>query len=359
MAFENRYSFMDRMLHKIAFATPGLQLSVADMEDSIFSKQISAVNIERPVFITAIPRAGTTLLLELLVKQGEFASHSYRDMPFVLLPMLWDKFSRSFRKNDLPRERAHGDGMLITVDSPEAFEEMVWKAFWKSHYNTRFIKNWGNESDDNFNDFLKNHIKKIIALRSESAAKSLRYISKNNLNIARIGYLLRLFPDARIVIPFRDPIQHAASLLKQHLNFIKIHKDDDFAKKYMASIGHYDFGENLRPVDFNQWFSTLENIDTCTLEFWLCYWLSSYSYLKSRLNDQVVLFNYDSFCGEPANGLQKLADHLQLTDTDLLFDQASRIKLARPHDVGVGDVSDDIMKKIKTVYADMQAQSLV
>ena len=78
---------------------------------------------------------------------------------------------------------------------------------------------------DNLKYLVGNHIKKIIALRSGSAGKSLRYISKNNLNIARLGYLLRLFPDARIVIPFRDPIQHAASLLKQHLNVIKDVKD--------------------------------------------------------------------------------------------------------------------------------------
>ncbi len=57
------------------------------------------------MFVTALPRAGTTILLNLLVGTGSFASHTYRDMPFVLCPMIWQRFAKQFQVSDEARER--------------------------------------------------------------------------------------------------------------------------------------------------------------------------------------------------------------------------------------------------------------
>jgi hypothetical protein len=51
-------------------------------------------------------------------------------------------------------------------------------------------------------------------------------------------------------------MQHCASLLRQHLNFLEIHRRGPFAKSYMEGIGHVDFGANLRPVDFDGWLDS-------------------------------------------------------------------------------------------------------
>src|SRR5690606_32311264 len=100
--------------------------------------------------------------------------------------------------------------------------------------------------------------------------------SKNNLNIARTGWLLEHFPDARIIVPFREPTEHAASLLRQHKNFLARHRDDPFTLEYMTAIGHFDFGENLRPINFNDWLATAAELDPTTLDFWLAYWVAAY-----------------------------------------------------------------------------------
>ncbi|MDX2505064.1 MAG: sulfotransferase [Gammaproteobacteria bacterium] len=243
MAFESKYSLLDGILHSLAFKSWPVQAAVSDIEDRLFKAELDKINIEKPVFITALPRAGTTLMLELCVSQGEFTSHSYRDMPFVLSPMFWHKFSTKFQQSDIPRERAHGDGMLVNVDSPEAFEEVVWRTFWESHYKKDRIVPWSNEEDAEFYRFFYNHLKKIVAIHSGAARQHTRYVSKNNLNIARIDALLANVSDAVIILPFREPLQHAASLLKQHRNFLKIHNEDPFALSYMKAIGHYGFGE--------------------------------------------------------------------------------------------------------------------
>ena len=45
-----------------------------------------------------------------------------------------------------------------------------------------------------------------------------------------------------IIIPFREPLQHAFSLYNQHKKFISLQKKDDFIRKYMFWIGHSEFG---------------------------------------------------------------------------------------------------------------------
>ncbi len=123
------YSSLDRTLHQIAFNTYNAQISLANWEDRLFSKQLARCKNEKPVFITALPRAGTTLLLECCASSPEFAAHRYRDMPFVMIPCMWNRFSGTFQRQVAATERAHGDGMQISPDSPEALEETIWQTF--------------------------------------------------------------------------------------------------------------------------------------------------------------------------------------------------------------------------------------
>ena len=130
MAFEVNYSRLDRLIHRLAFYTPGIQLAAADIERAAFARSYRQASPSQPIFITSLPRAGTTVLLELLHRFQPLASHVYRDMPFVLAPTLWSRLSGPFRKEAAPRERAHKDGVTIGYDSPEAVEEVFWRSFW-------------------------------------------------------------------------------------------------------------------------------------------------------------------------------------------------------------------------------------
>ena len=142
MAFQMNYSVLDRMLHHLAFSTPSIQLTAADIEKSVFGSVYKTVVAEKPIFITSLPRAGTTLMLEVLHRFPSLATHTYRDMPFVMAPILWSRLSSTFRKRDELRERAHGDGMQFGYDSPEAFEEILWRAFWPEKYTDTGIALW-------------------------------------------------------------------------------------------------------------------------------------------------------------------------------------------------------------------------
>ena len=129
MPFSSNYSFVDRALHYFAFGAPFVQKVLCELENDLFKGKLEPVGSAGEVFVTGLPRAGTTLVLELLYGTGEFETFTYRDMPFIFAPLLWDKISGPFRKPGDKVERAHGDGMMVSFDSPEAFEEVIWLAF--------------------------------------------------------------------------------------------------------------------------------------------------------------------------------------------------------------------------------------
>lgn len=325
-AFENRYNLLDQTLHKLAFRIIPIQISLSNTEDRLFRKSmLSGELMEYPLFIASLPRAGTTLLLDLLYETGEFATHTYRHMPFLFIPFFWHQLSQRFINYDTPRERAHGDGMMVNVDSPEAFEEIIWKAFWKKHYSRDRIFPWaGKKVAADFDIFFRSHIRKIISIAQGKDGTPKRYLSKNNLNIARTSYLKTLFPGATIITPVRHPLRQAVSLLRQHENFLSIHEQDPFACCYMKDIGHLDFGRNLRPVDFSRWIEKNPDLRPERLEFWLKYWLETYSYLMKKDND-LIFFDYDYFCENSLEGAVFLGRVAGIRDLTKLQQLAERV----------------------------------
>ncbi len=253
---------------------------------------------ERPVFITSLPRAGTTLLLECCAAMPEFAAHSYRDMPFVLIPCLWGTFSAAFRREGRLQPRAHGDGMQIDFDSPEALEEVLWMTFWDEQYLADRILPWPVRDRREFGAFFARHMRKIIYVRRAERAEGVRYVSKNNLNIARVPLLSQMFGDGTIVVPLRSPLAHASSLLEQHRQFLALHARDPFASRYMRAIGHFDFGAHLRPMDFDGWYDGRVSRDAQTMGFWLEYWVATYRHLLTADAALIHLVDYDRLCTE-------------------------------------------------------------
>lgn len=359
MSFANHYSLLDRMVHNVAFSSRGAQIAMSELEDRLFARPLENISASRPVFVTALPRAGTTLLLEMLEATGEFAAHIYRDMPLLLTPILWSRLSARFNQDDTPRERAHGDGMMVSVDSPEAFEETIWAAFWKQQYQSDRTLPWNPRlKHPPFEGFLTRHMKKIVYLRQSATAAPTRYLSKNNMNICRIGYLAKTFPDAKILVPFRDPLQHAASLLKQHLGFLKLHQSDPFAKRYMREIGHYDFGENLKPIDFNGWLERPGAGDPTQLAFWLQYWLESYSSLQNTLSANVTLLSFNRFTHAPTASLTVIARQLALADPARLLQQSARVTPPKPHAIDTSALPRALLDAVQTLHQSLESQAL-
>ena len=307
----SEYSFLDRAVHKLAFSSRALQSILADLEN-LYAKQWTSIEIKKPIFITSLPRAGTTVILQALSRMPHVATHTYRDMPFVLTPLIWNKFSRGLRRPAVSRERSHSDGLEINEDSPEAFEEVLWKKYFPENYRNDNIALWGAGSNA-FEAAFRTHIKKILLLRAGEEANQARYTSKNNANIARVGVVTAIFPDAKILVPLRNPLEHAISMLRQHENFADQHNSDVFSQRYMVDIGHYEFGSLHRPLKFPGLDRGIENLQPGAIDYWLAYWIAVFEALQH--SGSIEFVRYEELVRRSDEHFAKICEFLQIRAT--------------------------------------------
>lgn len=268
-----RYNFLERSLHKIALTSQFMREITFQLEDSVIKKSEYSDN---HIFIAGLARSGTTILLNSIYQSNQFASLSYKDMPFPLAPNLWSRLS--MHRNITPAiERSHGDGIKISINSPEAFEEIFWKTF--------------ENLEERPHELYKRYISLILMKYNKT-----RYLSKNNQNFKRISLISDAFPNSVILVPFRDPAQQSNSLLSQHLRFIEMAKKHSFTGDYMKLIGHTEFGMHYSPISSK---GLIFN-NSLDINHWLEQWINSYKDSLERLSSKnnVVFICFERLCSE-------------------------------------------------------------
>ncbi|RYE03047.1 MAG: sulfotransferase [Sphingomonadales bacterium] len=282
------YGRADRLLHRVALGfAPVLEASF-DIERAAWRRRAGGIPIERPVFIAGLARAGTSILTRLLHAGGGFASASYRDLPFPLAPNSWARLGGQRHVEAV--ERGHGDGLLHDLDSPEAIEEV----FWRAHEGDRYLHADRlepvaplPESISAFADYVR-----LVLLRHGGR----RYLSKNNNNVLRLGALAGAFPDAVIVHPFRDPLQQALSLRNQHVRAVALAAEDAFRRRFMTWLGHHEFGADQRRFAFP---GAPAGGDREGVDYWLRTWIAVYSALLDQpgaVCARQLFVDYDALC---------------------------------------------------------------
>ena len=359
MPSSNNYSFFDRILHRFAFCHPIVQKILSELENDLFRKELRTIHSSNEVFITGLPRAGTTLMLELLNATGDFRTYTYRHMPFVVSPLLWNKLSRSFRKAGQKAERAHGDGMEISFDSPEAFEEVVWL----THMADEIVGEQCLEtlSPDDITeesaDALRTSCRKLLLLAKQAGGdpQRLRYLSKNNANISRINVLREVFPTSSVLILFRHPLAHVSSLVKQHERFLGVHASDAFSKQYMKWIGHYEFGENFKPINFCGWLDDADVSLPVDENFWMRYWSTAYSYALENRTPSVQFVDFDRMLQDREVSLARIAKILGLDHEEVLINAAKTLRSPTSRPLELNSCNPDVWAQAQDIHARLKS----
>jgi hypothetical protein len=343
----NRYSNADQLVHMLAFSSPVVLKAASALEDRLMPG--AAIEpVTPPIFITSLARGGTTAVLNAFHSFPTVATHTYRDMPFLTTPTLWDKLAGGPKRGVERHQRAHGDGIEIDLDSPEAFEEVLWKMFWPEKFKKDRIRLW--YSDDchpKADAFFRQHMAKVLYARKGQKGDALatggRYCSKNNANIARLSYLKAAYPDSAVIVPIRRPETHAASLLRQHKNFVEQQARDDFIRRYMRDIGHFEFGLIHKPFDFDGFDP--DRFAPENGNYWLHYWTQAFHEV-ARHRDNCIFVFQDDLRSNPRETMMQLCEragvqpgnidfsglyhaHPDQTDTDVfdphLLEEASEL----------------------------------
>jgi hypothetical protein len=322
---DSDYTISSKVLHHLALNSRLVKEMAFDMDCMINRSHLSLTGSPPPVFIAGLARAGTTVLLEALYRTGAFSTLTYRDMPFVTAPYLWNRLTSGHRlKEGEKKERAHGDRLYVGFNSPEAFEEVFWITF----LNAAYVKESYLEPHDVNVDLLEKYKRFVINIlcRQKNPA-SFRYLAKNNNNLLRIKALKTAFQDCAVIVPFRNPVDHARSLLVQHERFLERHANDPFSLKYMGWLGHFEFGENLKPFNVNPGAIPQNRDEPLKPDYWLQYWKCVYEFVVMHHASEVNFLDYDKLCVEPEKSLASLGDALAL-DQNLLTRFSTSIKPA-------------------------------
>lgn len=298
------YSEWSKLLHRIILNNPNIPKRLIRKKTD---------NIERKkVIVSGLARAGTTALTNDLHSSGNFDSLSYASMPFLLAPKFGLKINRKKTKD---KERAHSDSIMVNSHSIEALEDY----FFKVELKNQFIQ------EDRLAPFTVDHSLKSSYDKyiSQICSEEKTYLAKNNNFILRAKSHLDIDKDLKAIFIIREPLDHAKSLLKQHLNFSEIQSKDPFVLEYMNWLVHHEFGLKQLAFDFGK-SDLLEKHSKTEINYWLISWLNYYEYAKSlKSSNQVLFIRYEDYLNNRESTLKRIE---QFTQKPLNLDQLGKFK---------------------------------
>ena len=300
------YNYIQKFLHDLVLGKKFVNKSLYELEKIFYLKKNKHISNQAHIFITGLPRSGTTSLLNFFYSSHRYASLTYRSMPFILSP----NFSKLFNKKNIEKkERILGDGLTYDIDSPEAFDEVFF---------------------NNSEEFIKYELENYLQLILLSSDKE-KYLSKNNLNYKRINLINSILPNSIFLIPIREPLQHANSLLKQHKHFSQLQKNDDFIKRYMNYLGHNEFGLSHKPWNNSINFSNFDEINYW-LEQWFLFYRNIFDKYKSYKNCYFVIYE-------------------KLIDQDYIFSLLKKINFTNNQNLNLGYFKNSNKKNINVDFS--------
>ena len=338
------YSEPARLFQQMALGSKAIAELTFDLEKAVYGERAAALDCGPPIFVAGMARAGTTALLRALYAQELFATLTFRDLPFLLAPNIWNRISARFRNNVKAQPRGQDDGILQGLDSPEALEEAFWRVFdGKRYIGKRLLRAY-----DPPIQTLKDYgiYVRLIMLRDGGQ----RYIAKNNNNVLRLRGLLQAFPDAVIVHPFRDPVQHVGSLMHHFDRAVTLHTKDRSKLSYMNYLAHHEFGLAHRPFSFPN--TALRGIDTDDPNYWLGHWIDLHSFLMTQsvqVSRQQIFVDMDAVASDA-----QAADALicGLIQTDLKTYPVFRTALQRD----VKGLNPTMLRQAHSLAAEMRSR---
>jgi hypothetical protein len=301
-------------------------LGLGRLETSLLRERLTAIAVSKPVYVCGLARSGTTLLHHILASPAGVATHRVKDYPMVYTPYWWRQ-ATARRRPTAPRERVHRDRVLISPESPEAVEEMLWMAFFP-HCHDPSVSNRlaAGSRHPAFEAFYRAHLAKLLL-----AERATRYVAKANYHVARLEYLVRLFPDARIILAVREPVTHIASLVRQHQWFCRGQREHPPALRWMQRLGHFEFGRDRRPMNLGD----CERVQTIRRTWaageevrgWACYWDMVYGHLArligtdARVRAATMVVRFEHMCAAPSETIRAVLQHCALPDREQIVAQ--------------------------------------
>ena len=335
---------LDQLWHRMVLNHPNVHLWLMRRDIAAWQRQGGT---PKPGFllITGLARSGTTSVLERLASSNRFHSLGYANMPLVLAPNLWKRFYNP--KGGEKRERSHGDGIMVGLDSAEALEEVFFQAITRREYCASQALETHDLTEDQHDTYLAYQ---GTALAAGDATDAM-YVAKNNNALLRYRALRRMNREFHAVVMFRDPLTHAASLLAMHKKYCTMQSDEPFVLEYMNWLAHHEFGLGHKPFQFST-TTQLPTEDPNTLDHWLRLWINHHQEVLALDNHRLHLVSYEAYCAHPQAVLQAIVEE---THMDARMEAYPAYTKVRPVD---HDASPALLEEARRIHQALLAQQL-
>ena len=102
------YNFIQKILHDLVLSNKVINNSLFEIDKILYLKN-EDIQKNLHVFITGLPRSGSTSILNFIYSTNEFGSLKYVNMPFVLAPNISKKIIKKniFKKGDIIFWKGH------------------------------------------------------------------------------------------------------------------------------------------------------------------------------------------------------------------------------------------------------------
>jgi hypothetical protein len=301
-------------------AAAPLFVGLGNVESRLLARRLATMRVDRPVYICGLPRAGTTITLQMLSEHPDVVTHKYADFLMPYMPWVWNKVFPHIPVDAMrkPVPRIHRDRIQVTRDSAEMGEEILWEHFFPHiHSEKNYSVLDGSTSNPSFERFYSEHLRKLALVRGRS-----RYVSKAIMCVVRMQYLRKLFPDARFLLYIRNPIDHVASMVKQDRIWAELERDDPRQIEIIELTGHHEFGPHqvMANVGNPQELSEIRRLfdDKKWPESRARYWAYVYGFIAKQLEDDpelaksVCVVRYEDLCSDSGPTIDRILTHTGL-----------------------------------------------
>jgi hypothetical protein len=297
-----------------------LFVGLGNLESQLLAGRIAATKVDRPVYICGLPRAGTTISLQMLSEHPDVTTHKYADFLMPYTPYAWNWLFPKVPVDAMrkPVPRIHRDRIQVTRDSAEMGEEILWERFFPFIHDESVVSVLDrNTSNPAFEKFYREHIAKLLMSRKRS-----RYVSKAIMCVIRMQYLQKMFPGARFLLYVRNPVDHVASLLKQDRIWDELDRDDPRQIEIIEMTGHHEFGQRQIMANLGD-SETLRHIHELraqgrNVRARATYWAYTYNFVLRQLASDpelakaVCVVRYEDLCGQSGETIDRILAHTEL-----------------------------------------------
>jgi len=320
-------------------AAAPLFVGVGNLESKVLGRRLKDARVDRPVYICGLPRAGTTITLQMLSEHPDVGTHKYADFLMPYAPYWWNKIYPKVPVNAMntPVQRVHRDRIEVTRNSAEMGEEILWERFFPRIHDESSVSVLDDASSNpSFERFYREHVAKLLMVREKP-----RYVSKAIMCVLRMKYIRKMFPDARFLLYVRNPVDHCASLIKQDRIWDEMLRDDPRQLTIIELTGHHEFGSrqilaNLGDGAVLQEIHELRNQGR-NARARARYWSYVFDFVRKQiesdpaLSEAITIVRYEDLCGNSGETIDRILAHAGLPAASFADGRAKYVeKLSLP-----------------------------